>query len=363
MKRALLAGAAALLVVRAPPLPAQDLSVRVGGLHARYADSLSGTAGSLAGRLVLDVRGVRLGTTLSMAQFTSGSWAAQFGASALTLRHLVGPLSVGPLAQGSGSWLQGGTLSGIATIGAVVAATSGDWLSWVSGEVGGVRRIDATGSGLVGATFHLRRDLGPDWGVDASASANAAGAVRYQDYTLGVDGRVGALSGAVSYGARAGGLGGGPWAQARAAWRVAPTVSIEMEGGKYPADITGFNHGLFLTAGVRVGLTRGALEGGGARTRPSGSVMRMERLRGGGVRLVFAVDDARDVALAGEWNDWTPMPLRRRDDGRWDGVVRLAPGAHRFSLVVNGQRWMVPAGVPTLPDDFGGQVGLLVVRR
>lgn len=363
MRRPLIAGAAALLLLRAPPLPAQDLTVRVGGLHARYADSLSGTAGSLAGRLVLDARRFRLATTASVAQFTSGDWATQFGGSALTLSRVAGPLSAGLLVQGNGSWLQRGTLSGVATGGAVLALSPGPWLAWLSAEGGGLRRIDATRTGLLVGTFHLRRDLGADWGVDASASASGAGAVRWQDYTLAVDGRVGPLSGAVTYGARTGGLGGGPWAQARASWRVAPPIAIEVEGGKYPADITGFNHGLFLTAGVRVGLTRGALEPRRNRVRPVGDMVRMERLRGGRVRLIFRVADARQVALAGEWNEWTPEGLRSRADGRWETVVSLAPGAHRFSLVVDGERWVVPAGVPTLPDDFGGQVGLLVVRR
>lgn len=362
MRKALAVAAAALFVVRAPPLPAQDLTVRVGGLHARYADSLSGTAGSLAGRLVLDTRRLRLGANLSVAQFTSGNWATQFGGSGLTLRTIGGPLSAGLLAQGYGSWLQGGTMSGVASAGAVLAATSGPWLAWAMGEMGGVRRIDRSSSGLVGATVHLRRDIGSDWGIDASASANGAGAVHYQDFTVGADGRVGALSGALTYGARSGGLAGGPWAQARAAWRVAPSVAIEVEGGKYPADITGFNHGLFLTAGVRVGLTRGALEPRRSRTR-SANEMRMERLGDGRVRLLFRVPDARSVALAGEWNDWTAVPLRARDDGRWEAVLRLGPGAHRFSLVVDGERWVVPSGVPTMPDDFGGEAGLLVVRR
>jgi hypothetical protein len=362
VRQALVAAAAALLVVRAPPLSAQDLTVRVGGLHARYADSLSGTAGSLAGRLVLDTRRLRVGTNLSVAQFTSGNWAAQFGGTALTLRPVGGPLSAGLLAQGYGSWLQGGTLSGVASAGGVVAAASGGWLAWATGEVGGLRRIDRGSSGLLGASIHLRRDIGSDWGIDIAASANGAGEVHYQDLTVGADGRVGPLSGGLSYGARSGGLAGGAWAQARAAWRVAPAVAVEVEGGKYPADITGFNHGLFLTAGVRVGLTRGALEPHRSRARGA-DVMRVERLGEGRVRLVFRVSDARSVALAGEWNDWTPVPLRARDDGRWDAVVRLEPGAHRFSLVVDGERWVVPSGVPTMPDDFGGEVGLLVVRR
>jgi hypothetical protein len=55
------------------------------------------------------------------------------------------------------------------------------------------------------------------------------------------------------------------------------------------------------------------------------------------------------------------VPLTRVASRRWEAVLRLGPGAYRFSLIVDGERWVVPADVPELPDDFGGSVGLLVV--
>jgi hypothetical protein len=42
-------------------------------------------------------------------------------------------------------------------------------------------------------------------------------------------------------------------------------------------------------------------------------------------------------------------------------VLPLGPGAYRFSLILDGEHWVVPEGVPMLPDDFGGEVGLLLV--
>ncbi|MDD1678525.1 MAG: hypothetical protein LUO93_05000, partial [Methanomicrobiales archaeon] len=287
MRLAFAAGAVGLLLCHAPPLQGQDLSVRVGGLHARYADSLSGSAGSVAGRLVIASPRLRLGGSFSLSQFTSGGTAGQAGASALTLVPLGGARvwSAGILAQGNGSWLQGGTISGVATAGPVLAFASGPWLAWLAGEGGGVRRIDATRSALIGAAAHVRVDLGSTWGMDASASATGAGAVRYQDYTLGLDGRAGAWSGGVVGGARSGGLGGGPWLQAQASWRFARALALEVEGGKYPADVTGFTHGLFVTAGLRIRLTRGALEP--RRLPASNDNVRIERAGRGRVRLVF----------------------------------------------------------------------------
>lgn len=359
MKRALLAATAACVAWHAPPLAAQDVTLRVGGLHARYADSLSGTAGSLAGRVVVNASHARFAGTLSLAQFTTGEWAGQVGASALGLRALGRSVSAGVLGETNGSWLQGGTLSGTATAGPVLAAGSGPWLASLAGSVGALRRIDASSHLLTGVTLRARRDLG-DFGVTASFSAVGAGGVRYRDVTIGADASLATLSGSVVAGARSGNLGGGPWVQAQAAWRVAPSMAFEVEGGKYPEDVAGFTHGLFITAGIRLGVTSGALDPHRHR-RTAADDVRIERAGRGRVRLVFRVPGAREVAIAGEWNGWDNAPLTSRPDGLWETVVRLAPGAYRFSLVVDGDRWTVPAGVPQMSDDFGGRVGLLVV--
>ncbi len=359
MRRGFLAAAAALVAWHAPPLAAQDVSVRVGGLHARYADSLSGTAGSLAGRIVLSAPRSRLAGTFSLAQFTSGEWAAQLGASALGLRSVNSLFAAGLLGEMNGSWLQGGTLSGTVTGGPVIAAAAGPWLASAAGSVGALRRVDGGSHLLTGFTIRLRRDIG-NFGLSASVSGVDAGGFRYSDFTLGADAAVAAFTGSVVAGARSGTLGGGPWVQAQAAWRVGPTWAIEVEGGRYPEDVAGFTHGLFITAGIRLGLTRGALDTH-ARRRPASDDVRVERAGRGRVRLVFRVPGARAVAIAGEWNGWDNAPLTARPDGRWETVVRLVPGAYRFSLVVDGERWTVPEGVPSMSDDFGGRVGLLIV--
>jgi hypothetical protein len=359
VRKALLAASAALVAWHAPPLAAQDLSLRLGGLHARYADSLSGTAGSLAGRLVLNATRSRLAGTFSLAQFTSGEWAAQAGVSALGLRPLGHSFSAGVVGDANGSWLQGGTLSGTVTAGPVVAVGAGAWLASLAGSLGGLRRVDGTTNLLSGATFRARRDLG-DFGLTTAVSVVGAGGARYSEITAGADASFAALSGSVVAGARSGDLGRGPWVQAQAAWRIGPSVALEIEGGKYPEDIAGFTHGLFITAGIRLGISPGALDPHVHRRTASDDV-RVERTGHGMVRLVFRVPGARTVAIAGEWNGWDNAPLTARPDGRWETVVPLPPGAYRFSLVVDGERWTVPVGVPTMSDDFGGRVGLLVV--
>ncbi len=46
----------------------------------------------------------------------------------------------------------------------------------------------------------------------------------------------------------------------------------------------------------------------------------------------------------------------------WVVDLRLDPGLHQYSLVVDGDTWLVPEGVPSVPDEFGGRVVVLVLR-
>jgi hypothetical protein len=89
----------------------------------------------------------------------------------------------------------------------------------------------------------------------------------------------------------------------------------------------------------------------------------VEPLGGGQLRVSITYDEPVErLEIAGDWNDWMPLPLTRGRAGRWWFEVRLDPGIYKFSVVVNGSEWMVPEGVATVPDDFGGTAGLLVVR-
>jgi hypothetical protein len=138
-----------------------------------------------------------------------------------------------------------------------------------------------------------------------------------------------------------------------AAWRLADRVALE-------ASVSGFLSDPFLgyprawTAGAGVRVHWGA--------RPPRLLQPVLARRHGDsvlVRVRFA--GAVSVALAGEWNGWTPLALRRIGADRWEGSLSLAPGTYRFSLVVDGSRWLVPPGVAAVSDDLGGTTGLLVV--
>lgn len=67
-------------------------------------------------------------------------------------------------------------------------------------------------------------------------------------------------------------------------------------------------------------------------------------------------------SIAGDFNKWTPAPMRRRDR-HWTYTVTLAPGVYHYAFVSASGEWFVPTSVPGRKDDgMGGHVAVLVVK-
>lgn len=75
--------------------------------------------------------------------------------------------------------------------------------------------------------------------------------------------------------------------------------------------------------------------------------------------------DAHSVALAGSFNQWSPIsnPLERDGSkGIWTALVPLPPGEHLFMYVVDGA-WISPHLAEYFLDDgFGSRNGVVVVK-
>jgi hypothetical protein len=69
------------------------------------------------------------------------------------------------------------------------------------------------------------------------------------------------------------------------------------------------------------------------------------------------------VEIAGDWNDWQLEPLVRDASGDWPVPPGLGPGVYRFNLRVDGERWIVPEGVPEVEGGYGDRVGLLIISE
>ena len=84
---------------------------------------------------------------------------------------------------------------------------------------------------------------------------------------------------------------------------------------------------------------------------------------GGQVQLEVQAPAARSVEVSGDFTSWRPVSLSRAAGGRWVVSLPMVSGTHQINIRVNGDRWLVPPGLPPITDEFGGSVGLLVVER
>jgi len=348
----LLGAAAATSVAAAAPLQAQEASLILGGIHTAYADSLSGTAATLGARLRLQTTGVWTQLEGFATRFTTGGWATQAGGGLLLLQGLSPHVAVGLRGDGNVNSIEDGPWSAIGSGGPYLVASTDGWIAAAGVTLGGVRTIDTLTSTLVTGVARLSHMNGR-WTVDLRASNSWAHAIRFFDALAGLTYTDPHVTVSATGGIRTGDLGQDPWIQGQLEWRFLRHVGLEMAVGTYPADLTGFTSGFFASAGLRAGTHRIGV--------PVERNVTVRRIGDERAEVTFVVRGAREVAIAGEWNSWTPTPLARIDGTHWRAAVPLGPGAYRFALVLDGERWVVPDGVPAMPDDFGGEVGLLMI--
>jgi hypothetical protein len=82
------------------------------------------------------------------------------------------------------------------------------------------------------------------------------------------------------------------------------------------------------------------------------------------VRFVLVAPDARQVSLAGTFNQWdahaTPL-IRSGPNGVWTATLTLPAGQHQYAFVVDGARWVSDPGAPAVDDGFGRRNSVLTL--
>jgi hypothetical protein len=137
---------------------------------------------------------------------------------------------------------------------------------------------------------------------------------------------------------------------------LSPRIGLAVSGGSYLSDLVqGLPAGRYFSLALRVANHRRLLPGIGIARET------ILLARPGDNQLSFVVRNATTVEIAGDWTAWQPVALSRVGKDRWALGVRLEGGIHRFNLVVDGQRWIVPDGYSAVDDGFGGKTALLVV--
>ena len=141
-----------------------------------------------------------------------------------------------------------------------------------------------------------------------------------------------------------------------------PSLALEASGGSYLADpYQGLPRAGFASGGIRIFTSPRPLKTAAPASPKPILQPLIAQHRGDTLVVRFRMPQARAVSIAGNWNAWTPAPLRSVGEDVWQATLRLAPGVYYFNLVVDGGEWVVPGGVATVPDGMGGLMAVLNV--
>lgn len=90
------------------------------------------------------------------------------------------------------------------------------------------------------------------------------------------------------------------------------------------------------------------------------------RAEDGRIVFHFHGDAAREVFLAGDFNDWNPsgIPFAKGADGIWRvAIEQPAPGRYRYKLLIDNELWIEDASHTLKEEDgFGGFHSILIVE-
>lgn len=80
-------------------------------------------------------------------------------------------------------------------------------------------------------------------------------------------------------------------------------------------------------------------------------------------RFVLYLPQVRQARIVGSFTEWNPLPMRKiGNSGYWAVTVKVPPGEHRYSYVIDGENRMADPSVATREqDDFGGENSVIVV--
>ena len=70
---------------------------------------------------------------------------------------------------------------------------------------------------------------------------------------------------------------------------------------------------------------------------------------------------AKSVQIAGDFNQWHPVPMHQRVDGWWFIQILLPHGHHQYHFLVDGQPTLDPQASGTARDDDNHPVSLVAV--
>lgn len=346
----------------------------LGAARIRYADSLYASVVSVTPTTRVAWQRASAAVAGTYARFGEGGWSINGDADLSVFSPPLGTVLGELAAAGGGSAQDGDSRTGrILAVGRAHAMGRVGGL-WAGAGVGrtydgqewrGIRLLDG-GAWVQVRSFTGLATVEPSIMDDTIRYTDTNVAVRWEGERF----EVGA-SGGMRTGRRLPALGGTAktWGSASVAIRATNLVAVVASGGSYPVDLTqGFPGGRYASLAIRLQAPgwaerAAARSGSGARGADTGPVhtFAVEREAGDEATIVARAPTAEQVEISGDFTGWRPMPLRPDGNGQWRITLAIVPGTHQVNVRVNGGPWLVPPGLTSLRDEFGGAVGLLVV--
>lgn len=83
----------------------------------------------------------------------------------------------------------------------------------------------------------------------------------------------------------------------------------------------------------------------------------------GSIRFSLTPPEAvESVAVAGDFNNWTPAKMRKQKSGQFVAILPIGPGTHEYKYVVDDQ-WIVdPENDTCAANPFGTVNSVAIVR-
>lgn len=354
------------------------MSIDAGALNMRYADTVNTNAIAVTPALWAESQSGSFNAIGTFSQFTAGGWSVQGAGNGSLFTPRAG-LFLGELGvAGGGSSRNDGSRTGqllgtgrlhiaSANQGAWAGAGGGGtwdgsvWRKVQQAEVAGWARFGA-GTAFLSATPTIVDDSIHYTDAQASVGFNLPHA------ELSATGGFRSGSHLPTFGGTA-----TSWGSASVVVWLASRLALIASGGTYPVDLTqGFPGGRFASVAFRLGARRFQPASSsqaydiGSLSSPDNSrgisYLASHRVRNGVLELRFASADARTVEIMGDMTNWTPVSMTSSGNGVWTVALPMTAGIHELNVRVDGDRWIAPPGLPAKSDEFGGSVGLLVIR-
>jgi len=83
------------------------------------------------------------------------------------------------------------------------------------------------------------------------------------------------------------------------------------------------------------------------------------------ITFSFDDDDAKEVILVGDFNNWNPKKHAMKSDGKrsWNKTVVLAPGRYEYKFFVDGKWKTDPRNSHACANCFGTQNSVLNIEK